>query len=100
MNFIEKVYLGAIDTTYQLLEANKNNWTEIEYTTYLENARKEFEEMTLADFICDYLEEDAEYNFNINITNNSEPSWVMVPLENAKILTEEQVKALGLKENQ
>lgn len=96
MSFIEKVYTGSIETAYTLIEANKNNWTEIEYTTCIENAKKEFEEMTLADFICDYLEENIEFNVNINVNNNSKSSWVIVPLESAKILTEEQVRDLNL----
>lgn len=75
----------------------KKNWSEIEYKTYIENANREFDEMTLADFICNYLGDDikpAEVNI-IDSGTQKNPLWVIVPLENAKIITDEQMKMLN-----
>ena len=97
LHFIEKVYEGTKSVTFQLLEENKKNWGEIEYKTYIENANREFDEMTLADFICNYLGDDikpAEVNI-IDSGTQKNPLWVIVPLENAKIITDEQMKMLN-----
>lgn len=91
---IKKTFEMSQEVAYNLLEQYKEKVSDAEYEIYKKNMTEEFNRMTLADFISEYMEEDMKIDIPIIYENDKKASWIAVPLESAVILTEEEMNML------
>lgn len=95
--FTNKVYESSINFAWELVLSKEKELEKNEFVAMKQRAKEELENIYLAKFICEYMgNENGEINApDINLKMIQEKEWVAVPIENAKFITEEQLKKLS-----
>lgn len=101
ITILEEIYTGSKKTAYMFLENAKETGelNEVEYETAKANYEKEFERLTLADFISEYIKEDdvgIVSAIDEVIKKSKEKTWLLIPTDKATVLTSKQMEELGI----
>lgn len=107
LDFIQNIYDGSKQLTYDCIESQlKNVLTDEQYEAKKKEAQAAFNELTLAEFICGNMNSATNMqmqNFANEMTkllteteDEEMDGYIIVPMENAKFISQEQAKNLGL----
>lgn len=110
INFLQTIYDSAMQTTKTMIKKHlsEKNLSVKEYEMQKKELDREAEKMTLADFICnsmnDIVNSQIEGYTNgilqyLNENQNQKEEldgYVLIPLDKAKIVSSEQAEVLGL----
>lgn len=102
LKFIERVFNSAKDVTMNILESEKGNYSEEEFEAIKKRATKELNNMSMTDFIIDYLSQDIDIEptqkqIDSFINIEEEKKWAIVPMDEVKYITDEQLQELNIK---
>lgn len=110
IDFLQAIYDSSMQTTKNLIKVHlsEQHLSEKEYMIQKGELEKAIEKVTLADFICDNMNDttnmqmeqyaDGVIKYLEEAENNSNDikGYVLIPLDKAKIVSGEQARALGL----
>lgn len=109
ISFLQSVYDNSMQFTQNCIENYfKEKLTNEEYATQKKEMENKAEQLTLAEFICDnmndstnmqmesYADEIMQFLNTIEDQENQSDGYVIIPLDKAKVVSSEQIKALGL----
>lgn len=109
LSFLQSIYDNSMQVTQNRIESClKKTLTDEEYAIQKKEMESAIEHLTLAEFICDnmndatntdmerFADEIIQYLDTAGNQKSEKEDYILIPLDKAKVVSSEQVKALGL----